>query len=270
VRHRWTYSTTPKGRPPIAVDIQAIIVRLAEENRGWGYQRIQGELARLGCRVSASSIRRVLAAHGIRPAPRRAATTWPAFIRAQAGGIVACDFFSVDTVFLRRLYVLFFVEIGSRRVWLAGVTAHPTGEWVTQQARNVVVAMEDHSTVPRHLIRDRDAKFTRSFDDVWRSIGAQIIPTPVRTPVANAFAERWVGTVRRECLDHVLIVNRRHVECVLKTFVGHYNRHRPHRSLDLRAPDDPPTKTPTPRPLGTIRRPDVLGGLIHQYELVAA
>ena len=185
VRRHWTYPTTPKGRPPIADDIQAIIVRFARENPRWGYQRIQGELARLGWRVSASSIRRVLAAHGIKPAPRRASTTWRAFIRSQAAGIVACDFFSVDTVFLTRLYVLFFIEVGSRRVWLAGVTAHPTGEWVTQQARNVVAAMEERGVVARHLIRDRDAKFSRSFDDVWRSIGAQIIRTPVRTPVAN-------------------------------------------------------------------------------------
>lgn len=217
VRRHWTYPTTPKGRPPIADDIQAIIVRFARENPRWGYQRIQGELARLGWRVPASSIRRVLAAHGIKPAPRRASTTWRAFIRSQAAGILACDFFSVDTVFLTQLYVLFFIEIGSRRVWLAGVTAHPTGEWVTQQARNVVAAMEARGVAARHLIRDRDAKLSRSFDDVWRSIGGQIIRTPVQTPVANAFAERWVGTVRRECLDHLLLVNRRHAEPLCRT-----------------------------------------------------
>src|SRR5207244_228992 len=163
--------------------------------------------------VSATSVRRVLAAHGIDHAPRRTTTTWRAFIRAQAAGLVACDFFSVETVFLHRLYVLFFIEVGSRRVWLAGVTAHPTGAWVTQQARNVVTAMEQRH-VPRHLIRDRDTKFSRAFDDVWRSIGARIIGTPARTPVANAFAERWVGTVRRECLDHLLVVNRRHLQRV--------------------------------------------------------
>jgi putative transposase len=270
VRRHWTYPTTPKGRPPVPADVQAVIVRLAGENPRWGYQRIQGELARLGCRVSASSIRRILAGHGLMPAPRRATTTWRAFIRSQAAGIVACDFFSVDTVFLRRLYVLFFIEIDSRRAWLAGVTAHPTGEWVTQQARNVVAAMEQRGVVPAHLIRDRDAKFGRSFDDVWRSIGAQIVRTPVRTPVANAFAERWVGTVRRECLDHLLIVHCRHLERVLKIYVGHYHRHRPHRGLRLRAPDDPAADPVTTPKLENLQCRDVLGGLIHEYELVAA
>lgn len=182
---------------------------------------------------------------------------------------MACDFFSVDTVFLTRLYVLFFVEVGSRRVWLAGVTAHPTGEWVTQQARNVVAAMEARGVEARHVIRDRDAKFSRSFDDVWRSIGAQIIRTPVRTPVANAFAERWVGTVQRECLDHLLLVNRRHVERAMKVYVDHYNGHRPHRGLCLRAPDDPPTEV-TQRTSENLRRRAILGGLIHEYDLVAA
>jgi putative transposase len=270
VRRRWTYPNTPKGRPPVPDDIQAVIVRLATDNPSWGYQRIQGELAHLGCRVSASSIRRILAGHGIHPAPRRTTTTWRAFIRAQAAGIVACDFFSVDTVSLSRLYVLFFIEIGSRRVWLGGVTAHPTGEWVTQQARNVVAAMEEHGVVPRHLIRDRDTKFSRAFDDVWRSIGAQIIRTPVRTPVANAYAERWIGTIRRECLDHLLLADRHHLERVVKLYVGHYNQHRPHRGLGLVAPDGRPVDGTTRVTLAQLQRHDVLGGLIHEYELVAA
>ncbi len=214
--------------------------------------------------------RRVLAAHGIDPAPRRAATTWRSFIRSQAAGIVACDFFSVDTVLLHRLYVLFFIEVGSRRVWLAGVTAHPTGEWVTQQARNVTAAMQDRGAAPRHLIRDRDTKFSRTFDDVWRSIGAQIIRTPVRTPVANAFAERWVGTVRRECLDHPLIVGRHHLERVLAAYVDHYNEHRPHRSLDLGAPNEPLPEVTASVALERLRRYDVLGGLVHEYGLLAA
>lgn len=154
---------------------------------------------------------------------------------------------------------------------MTGVTAHPTGEWVTQQARNVVAAMEERGAHPRHLIRDRDTKFSRAFDDVWRSIGAQIIRTPVRTPVANAYAERWVGTVRRECLDHLLIVGRNHLERVLKLYVGHYNRHRPHRGLGLAVPNEPlPNETSVTLPLEQLQRRDVLGGLIHEYELVAA
>ena len=187
-----------------------------------GYQRIRGELLRLGCQISASSIRRVLRAHGVDPAPRRASTTWRSFLRRQAAGILACDFFTIDTVWLRRLYVLFVIELGSRRVHLAGVTAHPTGPWVAQQARNLLLDLGDRAAVFRFLIRDRDTKFTRAFDDVWRSTGVQISCTPIRAPNANAVAERWVGTVRRECLDHLLIVGRPHLVHVLRAYVEHY------------------------------------------------
>jgi putative transposase len=179
--------------------VQRLIVRLARENPRWGYQRIRGDLLRLGFSASSS---RVLRAHGIDPAPRRAPTTWRSFLRRQAAGILACDFFTVDTVFLRRLYVLFVIELGSRRVHLAGVTAHPTGPWVAQQARNLLLDLGDRAAVFRFLIRDRDTKFTRAFDDVWGSTGVQIICTPIRAPNANAVAERWVGTIRQECLDH--------------------------------------------------------------------
>jgi putative transposase len=160
----------------------------------------------------------VLRAHGLDPAPRRAQTSWRPFLRQQATGIVACDFFTVDTVWLRRLHVLFFIELGSRRVHLAGVTGHPTGLWVAQQARNLAAVLGDQATACKFLIRDRDAKFTRAFDDVWRSTGVQIICTPVRAPNANAVAERWIGTVRRECLDQLLIVGGRHLVAVLKGF----------------------------------------------------
>jgi putative transposase len=174
-----------------------------------GYERIRGELLHLGCQVSASSIRRVLRAHGVDPAPRRAPTTWRSFLRRQAADILACDFLTVDTVWLRRLYVLFVMELGSRRVHLAGVTAHPTGPWVAQQARDLLLNLGDHAAAFRFLIRDRDTKFTRAFDDVWRSTGAEIICTPIRAPNANAVAERWVGTIRRECLDHLSCVGAR-------------------------------------------------------------
>jgi putative transposase len=156
--------------------------------------------------------------------------SWRSFLRQQATGIVACDFFTVDTVFLRRVYVLFFVELASRRVHLAGVTSHPTGWWVAQQARNIAAVLNDEATAFKFLIRDRDAKFTRAFDDVWRSTGAEIIRTPVQAPNANSIAERLVGTVRRECLDQ-LVVGCQQLIRVLRTYVEHYNLHRPHRSL---------------------------------------
>jgi putative transposase len=270
VRHHWTYPHRGVGRPPVADDVQALIVRLAVENRRWGYQRIKGELAGLGYQVSASSVRRVLRANGIDPAPRRAATTWMSFIRQQASGIVACDFFTVDSVWLTRYYVLFFIEIESRRVHLCGITTNPSGAWVTQQARNLAAGLEEAGRVVRHLIGDRDAKFTRPFDDVWQSIGAQVIRTPVRAPNANAFAERWVGTVRRECLDHLLIVGPRHLALVLNSYVEHYNTHRPHGSLGL-LPPEPRSRRPrrATSPSEHLRRRDVLGGLIHEYDLVA-
>ena len=183
VRRRWTYASVSMGRPPVPVQVQQLIVRLASENPRWGYQRIRGELLCLGCQVSASSIRRVLRAHGIDPAPQRASTTWRSFLHRQAAGILGCDFFTVDTVFLQRLYVLFVIELRSRRVHVAGVTAHPTGPWVTQQARNLLTDLGDHAAAFRYLIRDRDAKFTRAFDDVWRATGAEIIAHRCRRPM---------------------------------------------------------------------------------------
>jgi putative transposase len=270
VRKRWTYRTTRNGRPAISDEVQRLVVRLARENPRWGYQRIYGELLRLGVRVSASSIRRVLRAHGLDPAPRPAGTSWRSFLRQQATGILACDFFTVDTVFLRRVYVLFVIELGSRRVHLAGVTAHPTGWWVAQQARNLVAVLDDQATAFKFLIRDRDAKFSRAFDDVWRSTGAEIILTPMQAPNANAVAERWVGTVRRECLDRLLIVGRQQLVCVLRTYIEHYNRHRPHRSLGHMAPVPSALADPRSGPvLGGLRRRDLLGGLIHEYEPAA-
>jgi putative transposase len=270
VRRRWTYPTASRGRPLVPDSVQQLIIRLAYENPRWGYQRICGELLGLGCQTSASSIRRVLRAHGMDPAPRRAPTTWRSFLRRQATGILACDFFTVDTVWLRRLYVLFVIELGSRRVHLAGVTAHPTGLWVAQQARNLLVELDDRAAAFRFLIRDRDTMFTRAFDDVWRSTGAEIISTPIRAPNANAVAERWVGTVRRECLDHLLIVGRQHLVRVLHGYVEHYNQHRPHRSLGLGTTIPSVRGDPASAPVvPQLRRREILGGLVHEYEWAA-
>lgn len=246
-------------------------MRLARENPRWGYRRIVGELAGLGVSVSATSVRKILAGAGLGPAGARGGPTWSAFVRAQAESMIACDFFTVDTVALRRIYVLFFIELSSRRVHLAGVTGNPDGAWAAQQARNLVWGLQESESRVRFLIRDNDAKFSRAFDEVFRSEGIEVIRTPVEAPKANAIAERFVGTMRRECLDWLLIANRRHLERVLRIFIDHYNGHRPHRALDLEAPDCAnvvplPSK---PREPTDVRRRDRLGGLIHEYRVAA-
>jgi transposase InsO family protein len=204
------------------------VLRLARENPRWGYQRITGELRGLGFTVSATTVRKLLREAGLGPAGERAGLSWREFLRAQAQTMIAVDFFTVETVWLQRLYVLFFIELGSRRVHLAGCTANPSGSWVTQQARQLAWTASERSTPPRFLIRDHDSKFTRDFDTIFRTERIEIIHTPIRAPQANAIAERFLRTVRSECLDWLLILNRRHLERVLRVFVHHYNGHRPH------------------------------------------
>ena len=266
----WTYPHRGTGRPPLDQELQRLIVRLASENAHWGYQRIQGELLGLGMRVSATAIRTTLRRHGIDPTPRPTVTTWRAFLRQQAAGIVACDFFTVDTVWLRRLYVLFFIELGTRRVHLARVTANPNTTWVTQQARNLLLGLEDQAHRVRFLVRDRDAKFCHGFDDVFRSEGAEVLVTPVQAPNANAYAERWVRTVRTECLDWLLIVGCGHLEQVLRIYVRHYNQHRPHRALGLKPPHPHAALARVGDPRrGRVRCRDLLDGLVHEYQRAA-
>ncbi len=194
VARRWTYPHRSPGRPRVDEETTALVVRLAKENPRWGYRRIQGELLKLGVRLAASTVARILFDHHLGPAPRRT-TTWREFIHAQASHIVATDFFRVDTVLLHRLYVLFFIEIGHRRIWITGVTAHPNAAWVTQQARNVAGDIADAGIDLKFVVRDRDTKYVANFDEVFRSEGAQILKTPFRTPNANAYAERFVRTV---------------------------------------------------------------------------
>ena len=275
VARRWTYPHRP-GRPKVDEEITTLVNLLAKENPRWGYRRIQGELLKLGVRLAASTIARIMKDRGFGPAPRRT-TTWREFIRAQASHIVATDFFSVDTVLLKRLYVLFFIDIGRRRVWITGVTAHPNARWVTQQARNVAGDIADTEIDIKFLVRDRDTKYVANFDEVFRSEGAQILKTPFRTPNANAHAERFVRTVRSECLDHLLVVNQRHLERILRSYVRHYNGHRPHQGIsqEIPAPHTHPSSlvaAPSQSAqanLRRIRRRDRLGGLIHEYELAA-
>jgi putative transposase len=274
VARRWTYPSRSPGRPSIAGEVQELVLRLARENPSWGYRRIQGELIGLGVKVAASTVWKILKEAGIEPAPRRNGPSWAEFLRQQAASILECDFLSVDTVLFKRLYVLFFIELGTRRVHLAGITTNPDGPWVTQQARNLLMQLDEQDIKPRFLIRDRDSKFTRDFDEVFRSEGIRVIKAPVRAPRARAHAERWVGTLRRECLDRLLIIGRSQLGSVLAGYTLHYNEHRPHRALDQQSPvaKGPPEGSKTPGELiqlDQVRRRDRLGGLIHEYHLAA-
>jgi putative transposase len=270
LKRRWTYDSRRPGRPPLDADLVALVLRFARENPCWGHRRIVGELKKLGVSVSETSARNILRRQGIAPAPRRSGPSWRTFIRQQGASMIACDFFTVETVSLRRIYVLFFIELGTRRVHLAGSTSSPSGTWVAQQARNLAIERADHPEPLRFLLHDRDAKFGAAFDEVFRTEGVNVIRTPVRAPNANAHAERWVRTVREECLDWLLIVGRRQLERVLCTYVDHYNRKRPHRALGLVAPHprDGPIPASNGRPV-PVRRRDRLGGLLHEYERAA-
>jgi transposase InsO family protein len=274
VARRWTYPHRRPGRPPIERGVRELIVRLAHENTSWGYVRIVGELRKLGVDVSATLVRSVLAEAGIPPAPQRDRQCWRSFLRQQGDSILACDFLTVDTVWLRRLYVLVFLSIGSRRVEYVACTSNPDTSWMLQQARNLLMDIEDRGRQVRFLLHDRDSKFSAAFDAVFAGEGIRILRTPVRAPNANAHVERWVGSVRRECLDRLLIVGRRQLQHVLRVYVRHYNCGRPHRALALQPPE--PTAAATAArgdpaaPLTGVHRRDLLGGLIHEYELAPA
>lgn len=270
VRRRWTYNGRGAGRPRLDSELVALILRLARENSRWGHRRIVGELKKLGYSVSETSVRNVLRRQGVAPAPRRSGPTWRAFIRQQAASMIACDFFTVETATLRRIYVLFFIELGTRRVRIAGCTSRPEGQWVVQQARNLVFDLAGRRQPLRFLLHDHDSKFSAAFEEVFRTEGARVIKTPVRAPNANAFAERWVRTVRHECLDWLLIAGCRHLERVLDTYAEHYNHQRPHRALALNTPDPPAKPVPLPHAARTaITRTERLGGLLHEYQHAA-
>jgi putative transposase len=266
VKNKWTCPSTT-GRPPIPDEIRELILRLARQNTRWGHRRIQGELLGLGHRTGAGTIRRILAAAGLTPAPRRASPAWRQFLTSQASGILSCGFLHVDTVFLKRLYVFFVMEIETRRVHTLGVTAHPTGAWTAQQARNLLMNLGDGAGRFRFMIRDRDSKFTAAFDDVLCGNGMRIIKTPVRSPRANSYAERYVGTLRRECLDYLLIQGERHLRQVLAEYARHYNEHRPHQAREQKPPLHEPGQAidMTAR----IERRQAVQGLISEYRRTA-
>jgi putative transposase len=246
------------------------VIRMAKDNPRWGYMRIQGECRKLGIRVGASTIKRLLLGEGLGAAPRMMGPSWSEFLRSQAEGILACDFFTVETMFLRTFYVLLFIEIATRKLHVMPSTCNPDAAFVTQQARNLVAYDLDARDEPvRFLIRDRDSKYTCCFDEVFRSEGAKVILTPIRSPKANSFAERAVKTLRSEILDWTLIHGRRHLDRVLRTYASHYNAERPHRGLDLAVPENPSPIAPVDE-VPEIGRRDLIGGLIREYHAVAS
>jgi putative transposase len=267
VRKRWTYPSRP-GRPPTDDVVAALVGRMARENPSWGYRRIQGELLKLGHRVGASTIRRILRRRRIPPAPsRQTDTSWRQFLRTQATSMLAVDFFHVDCAVTLRLYVLFVLEVSDRYLHVLGVTAHPDGPWTTQQARNLVMSLGERVGLFRFLVRDRAGQFSASFDAVLADAGIAVVKIPPRCPRADCFAERLVLTVRTELTDRMLIFGERHLRRVLAEYAVHYNRQRPHRALQLRPPRP---ESPIPEPFHRkVRRRQVLGGLTNEYEPAA-
>jgi putative transposase len=270
VARHWTYPHARQGRPRLARQVRELVLRLARENPSWGHQRIVGELRGLGISVSATSVRSILAAARLPPAPQRDGLSWRRFLRQQADGILACDFFTVETLWLKQLYVLFFISLERRRIEYVAVTSNPDGRWMAQQARNLLMTLDDRQRPFRFLIHDRDSKFSGDVDTIFRNAGIEIIRAPVQAPNANAHAERWVRTVRSECLDRTLVLGRRHLEHLLRVYAAHYDRHRPHRSLALGPPNGIRTIAQArAAPQTAVQKCDLLGGLIHEYAVAA-
>lgn len=269
IAKHWTQPPHKPGRPPTHAKIRRLIIQMAADNPTWGYRRIHGEVTNLGHNVGASTIWKILKDQGIDPAAHRSSVTWTQFLRSQAA--IACDFASVDTALLRRYYLLFFIDVTTREVVFAGITAHPTGPWTTQAARNLFLRNPDRFANAHALVRDRGSQFVDTFDEIFRTEGLNILKTPIRTPVANTFAERWIGTLRRELLDRTIIWNQHQLKKLVTDYIDHYNTHRPHRSLDQRPPvnvDPPVLADREPTHLRVVRSTRC-HGLINEYKNAA-
>jgi transposase InsO family protein len=272
ISRKWDYTTRRRpGRHPTAPAIKKLVIHMATENPTWGHRRVQGKLVRLGHRIAASTVWQILHDAGIDPAPRRSGSTWRQFLITQAKAVLTVDFVHVDTVVLRRIYALITVEHGSRRAHLVRVSAHPTGEWTTQAARNLLMDLGDRASSIKFLLRDRDSRFTRAFDAVFATDNIRILTSPPRAPRANAICERMIGTLRRELLDRILIVNERHLRRTLTIYLHHFNTARPHRTLGQLAPAQAETHPPRVINLADhkVRRRPILDGLTSEYQPAA-
>ena len=272
VTRKWGHTNRRRlGRPSTAAAIRKLVIRIATDNPTWGHRRVHGELVKLGHPIAASTVWQILHDAGIGPAPRRTGPTWKQFLTAQARSILAADFVHVDTVLLRRIYALIVIEHGTRRVYLAGITANPDGAWTAQAARNFLMGLGQLTASIKFLIRDRAGQFTDCFDAVFAAEGIRILASPPQAPRANAICERVIGTLRRELFDRLLIVNEHHLRRVLTQYLRHYNTARPHRALGQLAPAQADTRPPEPIDLAEhrIRRQQILGGLTHEYQIAA-
>jgi putative transposase len=271
VRRRWARRSRQRrsGRPPTSRNVRSVVLRLARENESWGYRRIHGELAGLGVTVAPSTVWQILKRAGIGPAPRRDGPGWPEFLRSQAQGILALDFFTADLLNGAKVYVLAVIEHGTRRVRVLGATEHPVQAWVVQQARNLLMDLEDARTRVKFVLHDRDASFTGAFDAVFRAAGVRVIRSAARAPRMNSVMERWIGSCRRELLDRILVWNQRHLMIVLREYEDFYNTHRPHRTLKQAAPLRPLPDGVTDLDHFRVQRRDRAGGVLHEYHLVA-
>jgi putative transposase len=274
ITRRHAARSRPKrpGRPRTVRSIRALVLRLVRENPSWGYRRVHGELLVLGVKVAASTVWEILKDAGIDPAPERASTTWAGFLRSQADALPACDFFETVTLSGGRMYVFVVIEHASRRIRILGATAHPTGSWVVQAGKNLVMDLQDADCRARFLIRDRDGKFPQLFDAIMKDAGIEVVLSGIRMPRMNSIMERWVQTCRRELLDRTLIWNQHHLLHALREYERFYNEHRPHQGIANARPLHsllPPITDPDQIACLGIRRHQRLGGILHEYEHAA-